>query len=185
VSLFLVLVGLIGPVIPKWGFYMWIGGWAVCLALFITSIVMVVKGAPARGVLGLLFSVAVLPLWIIVAPVGVLVIKEGRGWEQAFQEVMQQQGITQSEVIGPSSDPAGSSTGVNPAPVAAAPAPAAGESETITAKDGRTIRGTIDAYHTWGVRVKRDDGLVVNVTFELMSDGDAQKFRDRSANRAR
>jgi hypothetical protein len=195
VALFLTMVGLVGPVIPKWGFYMWYGGWIVTLALFITSIVMMVKGAIGRGILALLFSMFVLPLWIIAAPIGVLMVTEGHGLEQALQEVVRRQEVAvQNAIVTSTSDseaPPGviaapvEAPPVMAAPVIAAPAPVAGEIETITSKDGRTIRGTIDAYHTWGVRLKRDDGLVVNVTFELMSDGDAQKFREQYANRAR
>lgn len=192
VALFLALVGLIGPVIPKWGLYMLFGGWIVTLALFITSIVMMVKGATGRGILGLLFAMFVLPVWIIAAPIGVLMVTEGRGLEQALQELTKQIETVQSEwVPAPSTpDSTGISAEAKPAPfevppVMTAPAPVTGEIETITSKDGRTIQGTIDAYHTWGVRLKRNDGYVVSVAFELMSDADAQKFRDRAASRAR
>lgn len=193
VALFLAMVGLIGPVIPKWGIYMWFGGWLVNIALFITSIVIMVKGSTWRGVLGLLFAIFVLPVWTIAAPIGVLMASEGHGFEQALQELAKQMEAVQigGAPTSPDPDTAETSTGPRTAPfvappVMATPAPVVEEPVTITSKDGsRVIRGTIDAYHSWGVRLNREDGQVVNVQYELMSDADAQKFRERASGRAR
>ncbi|RBP45838.1 hypothetical protein DES53_102221 [Roseimicrobium gellanilyticum] len=175
-AIFLVVVGLVGPVIPQFGFVMWIVGWAICLVLFIASIIMMAKGAPLKGCVAMLFSLIVLPLWIVFAPVAVLMATDARGWKQVFlDEVKKQQEALGAQV---SSDSAAGSGETNGNPLLGAGSEPGGL-ETITSKDGRTIRGTIEAYDATGVRMKREDGQVVNVTFDLMSPGDMQKYRDR------
>jgi hypothetical protein len=81
--------------------------------------------------------------------------------------------------LAPASEPAGNPEGANGNSVLPSTAAEVAVVETITSKDGRTIRGTIEVYEAWGVMMKRDDGQVVNVAFELMSAEDMEKFRGR------
>lgn len=179
-AFFLVVVGLVAPLIPQWGALVWSGGWVVCAALFITSIIIMTKGTPFRGCLGILFSLIVLPIWMALGPIAILVVTDERGWKQVLLEEMKKHQVSQNwtSTLESAGTSEGGDAGVGN-PELSAPGPGAGGVEAITSKDGRTIRGTIEAYEAWGVTMKREDGQIVNVAFELMSAGDMQKFRDR------
>jgi hypothetical protein len=176
-ALFLVVAGLAWPLIPQLGSLTWILSWVVLPVLFIASIIIMTKGAFFRGCLGILFALIVLPVWAAVASMVILVAKDERGWKQALLEEMKKHEISQKWISVLES--AGTPEGTNGGTVLSGPESGVGGIETITSKDGRTIRGTIEAYEAWGVTMKREDGQIVNVTFELMSAGDMQKFRDR------
>lgn len=176
-ALFLVVAGLAWPLIPQLGSLTWILSWVVLPVLFIASIIIMIKGAFFRGCLGILLALIVLPVWAAVASIVILVAKDERGWKQALIEEMKKHEVSQSWTS--KLESMGTPEGTNGSPALSVPGTGAGGIETITSMDGRTIRGTIEAYEAWGVTMKREDGQIVNVTFELMSPADMQKFRDR------
>jgi hypothetical protein len=176
-ALFLVVVGLVAPFIPQLVSFMGSISWGVSLALLIVSIIMMVKGILFRGCLGILFALIVVPFWIAVAPTAVRIAGDERGWKQAILEEMKKHEVSQGWTS--TLEQAGTPEGMAGDPALQTPASGVGGIETITSKDGRTIRGTIEACEAWGVTMKREDGQIVNVTFEMMSAGDMQKFRDR------
>ncbi|QIF03172.1 hypothetical protein [Roseimicrobium sp. ORNL1] len=185
-ALFLVVVGLVAPFIPQLASLMGSFGWGVYLALLIASLIIMVKGAFFRGCLGILFAVIVLPLWVVLGPLGIRMATDERGWKQVLLEEAKKHEVPQDLISKLEQIVAAEGMRGEPgSPGLPSPESVAGGIETITSKDGRTIRGTIEAYEAWGVTMKREDGQIVNITFELMSAGDMQKFRDRYNNQQR
>jgi hypothetical protein len=174
-AVFLVVAGLVGPVV--FGFLMRTLGWGVCITLFVASIMMMTKGAPVRGAVAFLFAVIILPVWIMVAPGAIAEANEDLAQRRASREQQKQQEAAQSAVSPLAMTEA--SGGMSPTPATVASEPVVDALETITSRDGRMIRGKILMYDAWGVQVRREDGLVVNVKFDLMSAKDMQRFRDR------